>query len=403
MEAWKREIREKYVLAIDSFKGCLTSMEAEDAAEEGVLSVRPNSVIVKVPVSDGGEGMLDVYASIMPLKRIEIEVHDPIMRLINAEYGISADGKTAIIETARACGLARLAPSERNPLMTTSYGVGELILDAIRKGCRDFVIGLGGSATSDAGIGMMQALGAVFLDADGNTLGQGGGVMERMNGIDLSNCVLFVKGEDDNRYLVNECHFTIASDVDNPLYGEDGAAYVFAPQKGADDNMVECLDKGYRQLATVMRAIQKTIDEKVEVKPFPILRDYSEEPGSGAAGGMGYAIQTFMDGKLVSGIQLILETIGFDKMLSGAKYVITGEGKADRQTLMGKLPMGILSHASEKNVPVILIAGDVEDSASLVSAGFTRVVSINDEGEDTSDDPDQAKENIIRAMQRIIG
>ena len=320
----------KVIIAIDSFKGCLTSKEANEAAAEGIRKAYPDAEIVTVPVSDGGEGYMEAFHAAIGGRLEEVMVRDPLMRPITAKYLLH--NEMAVIEIAQASGLTLLTKEERNPMVATSYGTGQLVADAIRKGAKQIIIGLGGSATSDAGIGMLRA----FIDASG-------------------------KKTWDDIDTLKDVSFTIASDVKNPLYGEQGAAHVFAPQKGATPEMVLALDERARKFA------------EVSAKHFGY--DHSQMPGAGAAGGLGYAFLQYLNAKSKSGIQLLLDTIRFKDLVKDADLVITGEGSADRQTLMGKLPMGILEQS--RPVPVCLIAGRISDREELLNAGFAQVECIN--------------------------
>ena len=335
----------KIIVAIDSFKGCVTSAEANQAATEGVLQGMPEAEVVKVPVSDGGEGWLEAFHTAMGGEIIEVNVKDPLMRPIVAQYLLMGD--TAVIEIVKASGLTLLKPEERNPMVATSYGTGQLVVDAIRKGCKHIIVGLGGSATSDCGIGMLEAI----ENAD-----------------------------------YKDVRFTIATDVTNPLCGENGAAYVFGPQKGATPEMVEALDARAKRFA--------------EESAKRMGRDCQNMPGAGAAGGLGYAFLQYMNAECRSGIDLLLDTIHFDDMLQDADLVITGEGSADRQTLMGKLPFGILQRARKHDVPVMLIAGRIADEQLLTDAGFSRVACINPHGLplEIAMQPETAKENIRKTV-----
>ena len=350
-------MKQKIIVAIDSFKGCLTSTEANQAASEGVLYKMPEAEVVQVPVSDGGEGWLEAFRAAIGGEIVEVNVKDPLTRPIVAQYLIQGD--TAVIEIAKASGLTLLSSEERNPMIATSYGTGQLVVDAVRKGCKHIIVGLGGSATSDCGIGMLRAI----IDA-------------------------FAKGGswDDVRELDNVC-FTIATDVKNPLCGENGAAYVFAPQKGATQEQVLALDARAKRFA--------------EASAKHMGRDCQNVPGAGAAGGLGYAFQQYMNAECRSGIDLLLETIHFDDLLQDADLVITGEGSADRQTLMGKLPFGILQRAQRHDVPVMLIAGRIADEQILLDAGFSRVACINPLGLplDIAMQPATAKENIRKTVR----
>jgi len=324
----------KVIIAIDSFKGCLTSKEANEAAAEGIRKVFPDAEIVEVPVSDGGEGYMEAFHAAIGGRLEEVNVRDPLMRPITAKYLLHND--MAVIEIAQASGLTLLTNEERNPMVATSYGTGQLVADAIRKGAKHIIVGLGGSATSDAGMGMLRALVDAFSK----------------------------KGTWDDINVFKDVHFTIASDVNNPLYGEKGAAHVFAPQKGATQEMVVALDKRARKFA------------EVSAKHFGY--DRSQMASAGAAGGLGYAFLQYLHAKSMSGIQLLLDTIRFKEIAQDADLIITGEGSADRQTLMGKLPMGILEQAGP--VPVVLIAGRISDCEELLEAGFAQVKCINPPG-----------------------
>jgi glycerate kinase len=324
----------KVIVAIDSFKGCLTSKEANGAAAEGIRSVFPEAEIVEVPVSDGGEGYMEAFHAAVGGHLEEVIVRDPLMRPIAAKYLLH--NEMAVIEIAKASGLTLLTKEERNPMVATSYGTGQLVADAVRKGAKQIIIGLGGSATSDAGTGMLRALIDTFAR----------------------------HGQWDDIEVLKDVSFTIASDVKNPLCGENGAAHVFAPQKGATPEMVLALDERARKFA------------EVSAKHFGY--DRSEMAGAGAAGGLGYAFLQYLDAKCMSGIQLLLDTIRFKEMVKDADLIITGEGSADRQTLMGKLPVGILEQAGK--VPVCLIAGKISDREELLKAGFANVACINPPG-----------------------
>ena len=354
----------KIIVAIDSFKGCLTSAEANQAACEGILSKMPDAKVVQVPVSDGGEGFMEAFQAAMGGSIVEVNVKDPLMRTIVAQYLLQGD--TAVIEIAKASGLTLLSPEERNPMVATSYGTGQLVVDAVRKGCKHIIVGLGGSATSDCGIGMLRAI----IDS-------------------------FARGESwDNVRELDDVHFTIATDVTNPLCGENGAAFVFGPQKFAQPKtttpeMVEALDARAKRFA--------------EASAKHLGRDCQNKPGAGAAGGLGYAFLQYMNADCRSGIDLLLDSIHFDDLLQDAAFVITGEGSADRQTLMGKLPFGILQRAQKHHVPVMLIAGRIADEQLLLDAGFSRVACINPPNLplEIALQPATAKENISRAIAQF--
>jgi glycerate kinase len=341
----------KVIIAIDSFKGCLTSKQANEAAAEGIRRVCPDAEVVEIPVSDGGEGYMEAFHAAIGGSLEEVVVRDPLMRPVTAKYLLHDE--MAVIEIAQASGLTLLTKEERNPMVATSYGTGQLVADAVCKGARHIMIGLGGSATSDCGMGMLKALIDIFAK----------------------------HGQWDDVEALKDVRFTIASDVENPLYGEKGAAHVFAPQKGATPEMVLRLDE---------RAIKFA-----ELSARHFGYDRSQQAGAGAAGGLGYAFMQYLNAESMSGIQLLLDTIRFKELVADADLIITGEGSADRQTLMGKLPMGILEQAG--HTPVYLIAGRISDREELLNAGFARVDCINP--------PDITLEEAMRkevARQNII-
>lgn len=330
----------KYIIAMDSLKGCLSSKEAGQAVAEALTQADADARATVFTVSDGGEGMLEAFTEAIGGSIERAYVHDPLMRRVWAEYGVTPGG-TAVIETARACGLTLVDAVERNPLRATTYGVGELVAAAIGRGCRKFIIGLGGSGTSDAGIGMLRAL--------TDRLAPRGGTIDDA-----------LRGE------LGRCAFTLACDVDNPLCGAEGATMVFARQKGATPEMLPMLEKRAERFASASAA------------HFGF--DRSTQPGAGAAGGLGYAFMQYMGAETQPGADLLLDLCGFDDALRGATCVITGEGHADRQTLMGKLPMRVMARAKAKGVPTWLLAGRVDDKESLLEAGFDKAESITPDG-----------------------
>ena len=336
----------KIVIAIDSFKGSLTSTEAGQAVMDSIQNLFPHCQTELTPIADGGEGMLSVMMSTTQGKLQTLEAHNPYMEKIATNYGISHDRKTAFIEMANISGLPLIKKEQQNPLKTTTYGTGELIRDALDKGCTEFIIGIGGSATNDAGTGMLQALGFQFLDKNRKALGQGGEMLSQIVHIDRQNVHPSLKN----------VHFIVACDVQNPFYGSNGAAAVYARQKGADDAMIEELDRGMRSFAQVI--LKET------------GRDISNIPGSGAAGGMGGGMLAFLNAELRSGADLLLDLSQFESKIADADLIITGEGRIDRQSLMGKIPGKILEIGKQKGIPVIAIAGCVEDEGILMSAGF---------------------------------
>lgn len=337
----------KIVIAPDSFKGSLTSSQVADSVERGVRGVYPKALIKKFIIADGGEGSMEAIVSSLGGEFISAKVHDPLMRGINARYGVV--NSTAVIEMAAASGLPLLSREERDPTKTTTFGTGELILDALKRGCSSFIICIGGSATNDAGIGMLCALGYRFLDNSGVELLPIGESLIKIAKIDSSNVAKELQ----------EATFTVACDVTNPFYGKEGAAYVFAPQKGASPLMVEMLDAGLKNFS---RVIQNELGFNI-----------SMVEGAGASGGLGGALIAFLGAELKPGIELILDTVGFNSALEGADLVITGEGKLDKQTTMGKAPMGVLNRAKKFGIPIIAICGAIEDKEQLLEMGFSGV------------------------------
>lgn len=326
----------RVVVAFDSFKGSLSSIEAGNAAKKGILKAIPGAEVKVYPMADGGEGTVAAILSGMGAKRIQIEVHGPRMEKVLAEYGILPDGITAVMEMAQAAGLTLLHGSERNPLYTTTLGVGEMIKDACERGCRRFYIGIGGSATNDGGIGMLSALGFDFLDVEGKPVAYGACGLENLREIKTENVLPQLR----------DCEFYIACDVKNPLCGESGCSRVFAPQKGADETMIRQMDAwlaGYAELA-------KRILPEAE----------PDAEGSGAAGGLGFAFQAFLKGKLQSGSRLIMEMTQLEEAIAEADLVITGEGRLDGQTAFGKAPAVIAQTARTYQVPAIAFAGAVQ-------------------------------------------
>lgn len=343
----------KVILVIDSFKGSLSSIEAEMAAEEGVRLVCPECEVIRFPIADGGEGLLDVLVEALHGTYHTLIASDPLMRPISTCYGVANDGHTAIIEMAAISGLTIIEEEERNPMLTTTFGTGELIVDALNKGYRRFIIGIGGSATNDAGVGMLQALGFRFFDRVGRLLSMGTGEMlGQIYSVDCSSV----------HPDLDKADFTVACDVRNPFCGPQGAAFVFARQKGADDNMIVTLDKGMEAFAeTILRITGK------DLRAFP---------GAGAAGGLGGGLIAFLNAKLRPGIDLVLQLLDFERIIEGADLIITGEGKVDNQTIMGKVPFGVLEAAKSKNIPVIVIGGSVDDSVDMLQQGFKGAFSI---------------------------
>lgn len=347
----------KIVVASDSFKGSLTSLQVADSVQKAVRQVCPSCDVVKVNVADGGEGTMEALQQTLGGTKEMIPVSDPLGRRIMAGYVILEDNRTAVIEMSAASGLPLLLPSERDPMKTSTYGTGEMICDALNRGCRKFLVGIGGSATNDAGMGVLAALGYRFKDADGQILPPVGGSLQKVSVIET----------DAVHPALSETEFIVACDVTAPLYGPEGAAYVFAPQKGADLQMVEQLDEGLRHFSQVAAEVCDV--------------DSSSLQGSGAAGGLGYAFRQFLDARLERGVDMVLDAIGFDQIISGADLIITGEGKVDSQTLTGKTPFGVAQRAHRQNIPVVAIGGCVQISQEDASeAGFAGVYQVSPSG-----------------------
>lgn len=330
----------KVVIAIDSLKGSLSSMEAGTAIKDGILAAKPDAEVIVKPLADGGEGTTDALIEGMNGERIDLTVTGPMHTPVDAYYGYLKDTNTAVMEMASAAGITLVPDSEKNPLLATSYGVGEMINDAIQRGCRNFIIGIGGSVTNDGGIGMLKALGVRFLDENGEDAGEGGQALAKVDRIDVSGM----------NPLLKECHIQVACDVNNPLCGENGSTYVYGPQKGVTEDMKKTLDEAMAHFA---RVTSETLEN-----------DYMNTPGAGAAGGLGYVFLAYTGAALTPGIELILDAVGLEEELSGADVVVTGEGRLDFQTAMGKAPVGVARLAKKYNAKVIAFAGSVTKEAT---------------------------------------
>lgn len=369
----------KLVIACDSFKGSLSSHEVADAFEEGFRRHYPKCEVVKVRIADGGEGMVEALVEALEGEYIDTSVADPLGRPITARYGVIESSRTAVIEMSAASGLPLLKEEERNPMLTTTYGTGEMVADAIQRGCRKFLIGIGGSATNDAGVGLLRALGFRFLDSEGNVLVGGGEILSKISNIDLSRV----------RQELSECDFVVACDVANPLYGKQGAAHIYARQKGATPEMVEQLDLGLRNFARVTKEFNGAQIGNME--------------GAGAAGGLGGGVAALLGAELKRGIDMVLDAIHFDEIIEGCNLVITGEGRIDRQTLMGKAPSGVLAIAAKQQIPTIAIGGGVEWCEELRNSNFTSIEEVTPQGMslDEAMQPAIAKKNISYTAERI--
>lgn len=368
------------ILAFDSFKGCMSSTMIMEAAKKAISMEYPQCNVISYPIADGGEGTISAVAGSMNVRNIEVEVHNPIMDMIMSTYGIVLDSNTAIIEMALASGLPLIPKSKQNPMLTTTYGTGELIKDALDKGCRNIVLGIGGSATNDAGIGVMTALGAQFLDKRGNILKPIGGNLIKISAIDLTNIDI----------RLSSTKFSIACDVNNPFCGENGAAYIYSPQKGASLQDVVALDEGLRHYA-------KILNEEMGIDILAI-------PGAGAAGGVGGGLLPFLNAELKSGIDIILGILHFEEKAKDADLIFTGEGKIDSQTGMGKALGGIMKIAKKYDIPVIALCGAIENNSSLNGMGLTGVFSIQPGpvSLEKAMDVDFALKNIENAIIQIL-
>lgn len=370
----------KIVIAPDSFKGCLSAAEVAESCKAGVLRVFPEAETVLMPMADGGEGTVEALAPFIKGEYVDCKVSDPLGRIVEARYLLSQNKHMAVIETASAAGLTLLDDCERNPWITTTYGLGEMIKDALDKGCSTICVGLGGSATNDGGSGMLSALGCRFLDSDGNELEGKGMNLHKIESIDVDSL--------DKRLITTR--FVVACDVDNPFYGENGAAAVFAPQKGAAPEIVAALDSGMRHFACVVNNATGN--------------DISMLRGSGAAGGLGGAFASFFNSELVPGIDMVLEASGFDEKIKGADLVLTGEGSIDAQSLMGKVLSGVFRRSAKSGVPVVAIAGRVSDVEELNDAGICAVFSIQPGAISISDamNGENARRNIERTVEQLM-
>lgn len=339
-------------VAVDSFKGSLSSREVADAFEEGWRSCYPDCQVRKVSIADGGEGTVEALVETLDGEYVDVEVSDPLGRLVSARYGVVDKGSTAVIEMSAASGLPLLASDERNPMKTSTFGTGEMVADALRRGCRKFLVGIGGSATNDGGLGMVRALGFRLLDAEGNELPGNGESLGRLAAIDASHAMS----------ELSEAEFVVACDVNNPLYGPQGAAYVYAPQKGADRAMVEALDAGLRNYASVVEQFSG--------------KSVSNMPGAGAAGGLGAGFKALLGARLERGIDMVLSAMSFADIIEGSDLVVTGEGRLDRQTVMGKAPSGVLQAAKAQGIPTIAIGGAVAWCKELTESDFAAILPI---------------------------
>ena len=371
----------KVVVAIDSFKGSMSSLEAGESIKQGILKAKKDAKVEIRPLADGGEGTVEALSIGMGGKLINVEVTGPVGKKVNAVYGIVDSSKTAIIEMSQAAGITLVSGDEKNPLYTTTLGVGELIKDAINKGCRHFVVGIGGSATNDCGIGMLQALGYEFLDKEGNQVGFGAsGVRD----------IVSIRDENVIKEL-SECYFRVACDVNNPLCGELGCSAIYGPQKGATKEMVADMDGWLKNYSKIVKEKYPDAD--------------SEYPGTGAAGGLGYAFFNFTNSKLESGIKIVLDETKLEEYVKDADIVVTGEGRLDHQTVMGKAPVGVANIAKKYNKKVIAFSGSVTEDAGVcnehgIDAFFPilrRIVTLEEAMQ-----TDTAKKNLTDTAEQVF-
>lgn len=370
----------KVVIAIDSFKGSLTSIEAGNSAAEGIRRVFHDAEIIIRPLADGGEGTCEALVTGLNGTYREVTVTNPIGKKITAKYGILPDN-TAVIEMASASGITLISESERNPMITTTFGTGELIRDAIENGCRKFIIGIGGSATNDGGIGCLQALGFDMLDANGKQVPFGAEGVSQLTKISSENVIP----------ELSECEFHVACDVNNPLCGENGCSHVFAPQKGADNEMIEKMDSYLLRYSELTKQFNPDSD--------------MDSAGAGAAGGMGFALMYYLNAKLESGINMIIRETKLENSIHDADIVITGEGCLDAQTSMGKAPVGVAQIAKKYNIPVIAFSGIVKNGAELCNSNgidaffpiLRNITTLED-----AQNPENAKKNLADTAEQAF-
>ncbi|MFV8827716.1 glycerate kinase [Alkalihalobacterium sp. APHAB7] len=369
----------KIIIAPDSFKGSVSAKKLCSAIGAGIRPIFPEAELIELPMADGGEGTMENLVHATNGFIISVNVTDPLGRSISSAYGVLGDEKTAVIEMAQASGLPLLTEHERNPLRASSFGTGELILHALDQGYRKFIIGLGGSATNDGGIGMLQALGVKLFMKNGQLIKSDVSDLRQLDELDLSSI--------DQR--LTEAEFVIASDVKNPLCGPNGASHIFGPQKGATPEMVEILDDSLDQYG-------KVINERFNI-------DIHSFPGAGAAGGMGAGLISFLGAKVMSGIDTVIEAVQFESQLEDACLVITGEGKLDEQTLSGKVISGVCKAANQYNIPVIAICGSNElTSVQLERLGVVAAFPIVSGPCSVEEAMTQAERLVVQSVEQIM-
>ena len=369
----------KFVFIPDSFKGTLSSQKICDILSEKAKLHFPDAVTVNIPVADGGEGSVDAFLTALGGERVTLTVKNPYFEDMESFYGLIDGGNTAVIEMAACAGLP-LVEDRKNPCKTTTYGVGQLILDAASRGVKKIIVGLGGSSTNDGGCGAAAAVGIRFLNSEGVDFVPTGGTLKDIVSIDFSGRAKELEG----------IEFVTMCDIDNPMYGKTGASYIFGPQKGADPEMVEFLDQGMINLCEVIKAGKG--------------QDLSEVPGGGAAGAMGAGMIAFFDSRLQMGIQTVLDTVGFDNIISDADMIFTGEGKLDSQSLRGKVVIGVAARAQKQSVPVTVIVGGAadDDIAAAYDMGVTSVFTINRLPQDFSVSRYNSEANLAYTVDNIF-
>ena len=369
----------KIVIAPDSYKGSMYASDAARAMADGVLRVLPDAEVVLVPVADGGDGTLETLVETSGGRIITSDVTGPLGETVSAQWGAMGDGVTAVAEMARTSGLALVRLEDRDPLNATTYGLGEVILEALEAGYRRFILGIGGSATNDAGAGMAQALGVRLLDADGSDLPPGGAALARLARIDTTGL--------DPRAI--DADFDVACDVNNPLTGPEGASAVYGPQKGATPEMIEQLDAALANFADVVKR--------------DLGADVNDVPGSGAAGGLGGGIMAFLGGRLRPGVDIVLDAVDLASRLDGADLIITGEGCMDFQTVYNKAPIGVARLAGERNIPVIGVSGSLGDGFTDVHEhGIAAAVAITHAPMTLDEATDRVAELIASATEQAV-
>lgn len=369
----------KVIISPDSFKGSLTALEAAQAIAQGIKQGNPTIELAIVPVADGGEGTVEALVGATNGKTVRVPVIDPLGRMIQAIYGVLGDDKTAVIEMATASGLMLLQKQELNPRIATSYGTGQLIKHALNHGFRQFVIGLGGSATNDAGVGMLRALGLRLLNKEGFEVQPSIEGLSDVLSLDFSNW--------DER--LKHCTFSIASDVNNPLLGDKGATAVFGSQKGVEACEIAFFDTAFLHWANL---VERQLGFQVH-----------DAVGAGAAGGMGSALLAFLGGEFHQGINVVLQAMNYETLLKDIDLIITGEGKSDEQTLHGKAPFGVLAYAKQRGIPIVLVAGTISSkNQRLLKNYFDEVISIVDKSISSEMAMKDAKNQLIQVMERMV-